>query len=359
MKCRPVVAELQLRDPRRRDRKRPEAVETKSERFENQDARGHAVGDQAHGLTVVLRAQLRQASEHPLADLVERLGTRADDQVGGLAPHLVRLGEPLAHLRGREPLPGAEAHLLECRALRHREALRLGYRGRRVPRPAQGTRPDGGQALLRQEASRRLGLGAPALGQRGVRPALIPALPVPVRLGVPNEQEPERHHAEGGLSPPRSVKTFCAARTAAPKSTGYPISWSTCSSAASAVSTSKSPTYPMWPRRKTFPFISPCPPAIVMLCDEEYAARIASLSTPFGATTAVSAGLGWVLANNSSPSASAPERVARASRSWRLKTLGSPSASSMRSTSRRPSTIETAGVKCASFFATALCSAAM
>src|SRR3990167_5703859 len=36
----------------------------------------------------------------------------------------------------------------------------------------------------------------------------------------------------------------------------------------------------MWPRRKSVPFISPCPPAIVMLWAAEYAATIRSLSTP-------------------------------------------------------------------------------
>ena len=86
----------------------------------------------------------------------------------------------------------------------------------------------------------------------------------------------------------------------------------------------------MWPRRKSWPFISPCPPAIVMLWLCEYAATIFSLSTPRGGRTAVSAGLGVALAKSSSPSASTPARVARASRSCRLNTFGSPSASSNR-----------------------------
>ena len=90
--------------------------------------------------------------------------------------------------------------------------------------------------------------------------------------------------------------------------------------------TSNSAAYPMWPRRKSLPFISPCPPAIVMLWLFEYAATTFSLSTPRGGKTAVSAGLGVALANNSSPSASTPARVARASRSWRLNTFCSPSA---------------------------------
>src|SRR5207302_5141848 len=62
-----------------------------------------------------------------------------------------------------------------------------------------------------------------------------------------------------------SAKIFCAARTLEPKSTGWPSSASTCSRADSAMTTSNSAAYPMWPSRKTLPFISPCPPAIVML----------------------------------------------------------------------------------------------
>src|SRR5438034_805957 len=66
-----------------------------------------------------------------------------------------------------------------------------------------------------------------------------------------------------------SAKIFCAARTLAPKSTGWPRSASTCSRAESAMITSNSAAYPMWPSRKTLPFISPCPPAIVMLWRSE------------------------------------------------------------------------------------------
>src|SRR5436190_39064 len=54
-----------------------------------------------------------------------------------------------------------------------------------------------------------------------------------------------------------SAKIFCAARTLAPKSTGWPRSASTCSRADSAMITSNSAAYPMWPSRKTLPFISP------------------------------------------------------------------------------------------------------
>src|SRR5215472_16206198 len=38
----------------------------------------------------------------------------------------------------------------------------------------------------------------------------------------------------------------------------------------------------MWPRRKSLPFISPCPPAIVMFWPWEYAATIFSMSTLAG-----------------------------------------------------------------------------
>src|SRR5262245_20358137 len=155
-----------------------------------------------------------------------------------------------------------------------------------------------------------------------------------------------------------SAKIFCAAPTLAPKSTGCPRSARTCSSPASPAMTSNSAAYPMWPRRKSLPFISPCPPAIVMLWLFEYAATTFSLSTPRGGRTAVSAGLGVALAKSSSPNASTPARVARANRSWRLKTFCSPSASSILNASRRPTMIETAGVKRTSFFATYFSSSA-
>src|SRR5207245_7971514 len=77
-----------------------------------------------------------------------------------------------------------------------------------------------------------------------------------------------------------SVKIFCAARTLEPKSTGCPRSASTCSSADRATMTSNSAAYPMCPRRNSVPFISPCPPAIVMLWLWECAATIFLLSTP-------------------------------------------------------------------------------
>src|SRR5262249_19405075 len=148
-----------------------------------------------------------------------------------------------------------------------------------------------------------------------------------------------------------SAKIFCAAPTLAPKSTGWPRSASTCSSPASPALTSTSAAYPMWPRRKSLPFIAPRPPAIVMLWLFEYAATTCSLSTPRGGKTAVSAGLGVALANSSSPSASTPARVARASRSWRLNTFCSPSASSILSASRRPTMMDTAGAERPPLFA--------
>ncbi len=85
----------------------------------------------------------------------------------------------------------------------------------------------------------------------------------------------------------------------------------------------------------------------------------ASLSIPRGATTAVRAGLGPDLAKSSRPRASTPERVARASRSWRRNTFVRPSVSIIFSTSRSPTKMETAGVKRHSFRATNFRSVAM
>ena len=91
--------------------------------------------------------------------------------------------------------------------------------------------------------------------------------------------------------------------------------------------------------------------SVFMRCSAVQSGRNSSSEMPVDDT--------WSDHRRSSPSASTPERMARASRSWRLNTLASPSASSMRSTSRSPTTMDTAGVKCASFLITALCSAAM
>ena len=106
------------------------------------------------------------------------------------------------------------------------------------------------------------------------------------------------------------------------------------------------------------PFISPCPPAIVMLWVWRVRAHDRLAVDARGATTAVRAGLGVARAKSESPSASTPARVARASRSWRRKTLANPSRSSILNTTRRPTTMGTAGVKCASFFARVFRSAA-
>src|SRR6185503_10528016 len=145
--------------------------------------------------------------------------------VGGLGPGAEGAGKTRGHLVPREPLPLAESHLLERLRLPHRELVRRRDDGGVLPRPPERARPDRGHRRAGEEPRRRLGLSAAGGGERAVAPTLETALPVPVGLRVTEEQH--AHRAQ------RSARTFWAARTAAPKSTGCPSSCSTCSSAAS------------------------------------------------------------------------------------------------------------------------------
>src|SRR5262249_60384150 len=88
--------------------------------------------------------------------------------------------------------------------------------------------------------------------QRNVGGAREPPLPGILRGAMAYSEEPHPFqnptilaHVRGGRAESAaqdfSTKIFCAARTLAPKSTGWPSSASTCSSAANAMRTSVSP----------------------------------------------------------------------------------------------------------------------
>src|SRR5207244_13319928 len=167
---------------------------------------------------------------------------------------------------------------------------------------------------------RRLALAKTGIGERDVAPSGKTPLAREHGLTVTEDEQSQAHDNPAILSPFGgaasdqcfSANTFCAARIDAPKSTGRPSSASTCSSADNAMTTSNSAAYPMCPRRKSCPFISPWPPAIVMLCVSEYAATIFLLFTPRRTATAISAGLGVARALSPGPDAPPPARVARA-----------------------------------------------
>src|SRR4030095_6482921 len=298
----PVVAELELGDAGGRDLERPAPVGAETERLQDEDTTGDAVRDQADGLALMGGAKPLEPGEGPGAQVLERLRPGPAGGLGRLGPRGQRVGEARLHLVAGKSHPLPKVHLRERLLHVDDEAVRGGDGRRGLAGAGERARPDVGQGGGGEQPRGGLGLLAAGRRQRDVAPALEAALPVPVGLGVANQQD--AHAAQ------RSPRAFWAARTPAPRSTGCPSSCSTCSSAASAVITSKSATYPMWPMRKTWPFISPCPPAMVMLCEVEYVESTASLSAPRGATTAVSAGLGVAFANSSRPSASTPPRVA-------------------------------------------------
>ena len=195
-----------------------------------------AVGDEADGLPG--RAPRRSASrpaERPRPHLGERLARRRrPTRCGGLGPGPVGVGEALAHLVAREPLPLAEAHLAEGRrAPARRAGAARRWRRRCRGRGASGLDQTASSRAGREQARRRLRL-LPAGGRQRRRPS-SPG------TGAPGSSRSPRDAAAGcAWRSPRSAKTFWAARTPAPKSTGCPSSCSTCSSAARAVTTSNS-----------------------------------------------------------------------------------------------------------------------
>ena len=102
----------------------------------------------------------------------------------------VEVGEARPHLPRREPFPEAVADFAERRLGTDSKPVRGGNCLGGFPGATERARVHRGQGVRREDAGRRLRLDHPPLGKGNVQAALVPALTVPLGLGVPQEKQP-------------------------------------------------------------------------------------------------------------------------------------------------------------------------
>ena len=158
MERRPVVAELELGDARRRRVQRPDALERKPQRLQDQDPHGDAVGDETDRVVSMPGAQSVEAGQNALARLGETLATGRRDQVRRLGPAVVERPVTSARLVEGQAFPLAVAQLLEGRVRRDLETVRRRDRDGRVERAPKRARVDGGEGVFLELAGGRFSL---------------------------------------------------------------------------------------------------------------------------------------------------------------------------------------------------------
>src|SRR2546430_1265548 len=146
-----------------------------------------AVRDADDSLAFVAGREVAERSDHALAHLLVGLPVLPAPSV--IEPALELLGEALLDLGPRQRLPGSHVDLAEAVDWLRGQAARRSDDLRRLERPPQRARIDRGHLLAGERFRELRRLCPPELVERRIGVSLEAALPVPVCLPVPDEEQ--------------------------------------------------------------------------------------------------------------------------------------------------------------------------